>query len=179
AIVLLDAKKNGVLRRLQLTPMKPLQIYTGFLAGRCVIVLAHLLVLSLVAIALFRAQILSSVPAAIFVVVLGILCFMPMAGVVAMLSPSFEAGNIIIQLLNFPMAFLCGVFFRNENMPHILQAVVKFMPLTYLVDLMRGTIQAGLPLNRFPLQIAVLSAWSAASLIVIALSGRVKALSRN
>ncbi len=179
AVVLLDAKKNGVLRRLQLTPMKPLQIYTGFLAGRCVIVLAHLLVLSLVAIALFRAQILSSVPAAIFVVVLGILCFMPMAGVVAMLSPSFEAGNIIIQLLNFPMAFLCGVFFRNENMPHILQAVVKFMPLTYLVDLMRGTIQAGLPLNRFPLQIAVLSAWSAASLIVIALSGRVKALSQN
>jgi len=179
AVVLLDAKKNGVLRRLQLTPMKPLQIYSGFLAGRCVIVLAHLLVLALVAVVVFRAQILSSVPSAVFVVLLGTLCFMSMAGVVALLSPSFEAGNIIIQLLNFPMAFLCGVFFRNENMPHFLQSLVKFMPLTYLVDLMRGTIQAGLPLNRFPLQIGVLAGWSAASVMVMALAGRVKTLSRD
>jgi len=102
-----------------------------------------------------------------------------MAGVVALFSPSFEAGNIIIQLLNFPMAFLCGVFFRNENMPQILQSLVKFMPLTYLVDLMRGTIQAGLPLSKFPLQIAVLSGWTAASLILMTLAGRVKALSRD
>jgi ABC-2 type transport system permease protein len=167
AVVLLDAKRSGVLRRLEVTPLTPMQLFAGFLVGRCAIVLLHLAVLTSVAVLFFQAQILASISSLLVAVIIGLVCFMSMGAVVGFLAPSFESGAIITQLLNFPMAFLCGVFFRNENMPHALQWFVKLMPLTYFVDLMRGLIQAGLPLSRFGLQITVLGAWSAVSLIIL------------
>jgi ABC-2 type transport system permease protein len=174
AVVLLDAKRIGVLRRLQLTPIRPLHWFGGFLAGRCIIVLLHLLVLTGVALVGFHIHILASVGQMFACLSLGMFCFMAMAGAIAILSPSFEAGAVITQLLNFPMSFLCGVFFRNEDLPHSLMWLIKLLPLTYLVNVMRGTIHAGLPLRNFSFDIGVLLAWSLGSLLVFAIAARIK-----
>jgi ABC-2 type transport system permease protein len=165
AVVLLDAQKNGIIRRMRVTPVRQYQIYGGFLLGRTLIVVLQLIILALIGILGFRVHIVSSLYSLAFVVFLGTMTFMAMAGVIALYSHSVEAGVLTTQLLSFPMAFLSGVFFRNENVPRGILWLVKILPLTYLTDLMRGTIMLGLPLKEFSVDITVLSSW------FVALSG--------
>ena len=44
----------------------------------------------------------------------------------------------IINVVSFPMMFLSGVFFPVTSLPPMLRSIVHFLPLTSLVDGVRG-----------------------------------------
>ncbi len=70
-----------------------------------------------------------------------------------------ESANGILQIVQFPMMFLSGIFFPLELLPSVLQPVVKVIPLTYLGDLLRGVL-VGIPYNYGPsVSLLVLGAW--------------------
>lgn len=171
ASFLLSAKKMGVLRRLQLTPLNSVQLVSGFIFGRCGIVLFQLAVLFAVAKACFHVHVLASWSTVLAEVALGVICFMSLSSAVAMLAPSVEAGVITTQLLNFPMAFLCGVFFPNGNLPGIASFFARILPLTYYVNLLRGTMQGGEPLSKLTTDIAVLAGWTAVFMLLCIWAG--------
>lgn len=165
-LVLLEARERGVLRRLQLTPLPSASILGSFLAGRFLVVALHILVLVLVATLGFRAHILAAPWELVVLVVLGTLSFMAIGVMVVLVAPSFESANLIVQMCSLPMSFLCGVFFKVEAMPKVLQWLAQALPLTYLVDLIRGTVTLGVPLAAYPRQLAALAAWLAAAVVV-------------
>jgi len=167
-VVLLHAKKIGVLRRLRLTPVSSLQLFGGFISGRLLVVLLHLLALGLVAVLGFGAQVLSPWFALAATVALGCITFMALGVMLAVIAPSFEAGNLMVQLLSFPMSFLCGVFFKIESMPAYVAWLPKVLPLTYLVETMRGLITLGAPIASYRVDLGVLAGWLAAALLVAA-----------
>lgn len=165
-IVLLEARERGVLRRLQLTPLPNATILGSFLSGRFLVVALHLLVLVLVATLGFQAQILAAPWELAVVVLLGTVSFMALGLMLILLSPTFESANLIVQMFSLPMSFLCGVFFEVDSMPQLLQWVAKALPLTYLVDMIRGTVTLGVPLTAYPTQMLVLVVWGVISSLV-------------
>lgn len=171
-IVLLHAKSIGVLRRLRLTPLGSLHILGGFITGRLLVVALHLVVLVLVAVLGFHAEILASWWDLAVAVLLGTATFMSLGLSVAMLAPSYESGNLIVQALSLPMSFLCGVFFEVESIPAAIRWLPEVLPLTYLVDAIRGLVNLGLPLSSFGSELLVLAGWLTGSLLVCALSLR-------
>jgi ABC-2 type transport system permease protein len=64
------------------------------------------------------------------------------------------------------MSFLCGIFFKVDQIPAFLRWIPKVLPLTYLVDLMRGIANAGTSLFSDPTGLSILTVWLAAPLLV-------------
>ena len=99
-------------------------------------------------------------------VILGALTFIAIGYMVAAFSKNQESASGISSLINFPMMFLSGLFFPVEFVPQFLQPVIAAIPLTYLVDAIRQIMIGTNPLYPMPLDIGVLFAWFAGTLVV-------------
>lgn len=171
-VVVLQAKKMGVLRRLRLTPISSAQLFSGFISARLLVVVLHLVALGLVAVLGFGAQILAPWVELLAGVCVGCITFISLGLMLAVLAPSFESGNLMVQLFSLPMTFLCGIFFKVSAMPEYLHWLPKVLPLTYLADMMRGMISLGTPLSSFRTELAVLAGWLAVAMVIAAFGVR-------
>ena len=70
-----------------------------------------------------------------------------------------EGALPIIQIIQFPMLFLSGIFFPVEIMPDFMRPIIAIIPLTYLGDALRQVMVEATPLYPLILDIGVLSAW--------------------
>ena len=83
-----------------------------------------------------------------------------------------EAANGIVQVIQFPMMFLSGVFFPIEIMPSILRPVAAILPLTYLGDALRQVMVNGSAFAPLAVDLAVLGGWLVVCLAIAARSFR-------
>jgi ABC-2 type transport system permease protein len=60
-----------------------------------------------------------------------------------------------------PMWVLSGVFFASSNFPDLMQPFIQALPLTALIDALRGVMNEGLPLRALWSELAILAAWGA------------------
>lgn len=171
-VVVLHAKQVGILRRLQLTPMGPATLLGGFISGRLIVVLIHLVVLALVAVLGFGTDIRASWGELALALLLGSAAFMSLGIMLAIVAPSFEGGNLMIQMLSLPMSFLCGIFFKLESIPDFMAWLPAALPLTYLVTMLRGMINYGTPIASFQTELWVLGGWLVATLAISLLFAR-------
>jgi ABC-2 type transport system permease protein len=65
-----------------------------------------------------------------------------------------------------PMMFFSGVFFPTESLPKVLAVSVKYLPLTPMLDAMRGVVLEGDPFWDYPAKLAILGAWIVGTAIV-------------
>ena len=72
----------------------------------------------------------------------------------------------IIQIIQFPMLFLSGIFFPIEFMPDFMRPIIAIIPLTYLGDAFRQVMVDATPLYPLSLDIAVLGAWLVVCMIL-------------
>jgi ABC-type polysaccharide/polyol phosphate export permease len=94
-------------------------------------------------------------------VVLANLTFLNLGFIVGSLAKTVNAANGLANAVAMPMMFLSGVFFPTDTLPAILAAVVKYLPLSPMLEAMRGVLLDARPLWEFPGQLALLAAWVA------------------
>ncbi len=131
-------RESGILRRLRTTPISPLtilaaQVFVLLLAsaaGMGLLIIAGKLVYGL----RFDGNALSY--AAGFV--LSSVSFMAFGFILAGLMPSARTAQIVALALLYPMLFLCGAGYPREFLPESILKVSEFLPLTYVVTLLRG-----------------------------------------
>jgi len=171
-VVLLQAKKNGVLRRLRLTPINGAQLFGGFVSARLLIVGLHILALGAVAVFGFDARVGGSWIELALAIAIGCTTFISLGMMLAVVAPTLEAGNLIVQLFSLPMSFLCGIFFKISALPDYLSWLPAVLPLTYLAEMMRGMVNLGKPLSHYVPQLAILGGWFAAALLISLFAAR-------
>jgi ABC-2 type transport system permease protein len=71
-----------------------------------------------------------------------------------------------LNLVRFPMMFLCGVFIPFEALPVSLQAIARLLPLTYSVELLRQAATGSVILQTLLLDIAALTLFLLALLLL-------------
>lgn len=76
----------------------------------------------------------------IFPIILTSFFFSSLSMIVTTISPSYEFFSYYFTLIISPMFLLSGVFFPVETLPHSIQKIAWFMPLTYAVDSCRKLI---------------------------------------
>ncbi|RJX21151.1 MAG: multidrug ABC transporter permease [Ammonifex sp.] len=95
------------------------------------------------------------------VILLTCLLFAALGVVAAMTAPSHEDMANFSTFVILPMAFLCGTFFRAENLPGVVADIVYALPLTHTSYALRALAAGkGLPL----VSLAVLTGYAAACL---------------
>ena len=66
------------------------------------------------------------------------LSFFAIGFVLASLMPTARTAQVVGMVLLYPMLFLSGAGFPRELLPETIKKVSTFLPLTYVVTLLRG-----------------------------------------
>lgn len=154
-----ELKKMGILRRLHTTPLRVWQYFLSAMLSNAVTGLLSVAVMLVVAIAVFHLHVVGNIiELALFVafgiiVVLGI--GLALGGWAKNERQAAPLGNIIV----FPMMFLTGTFFPRFLMPHWLQNVTTFMPLTPVIDGSRMILAEGKSLFDLGPQLGIMAVW--------------------
>jgi ABC-2 type transport system permease protein len=131
-------REKGVLRRLRTTPVNPLTVlaaqvivlYLMTVFGMVLLVIAGKLVYNLH----FGGNILSVLAG----FTLSSLSFFGLGFILASIMPTARTAQIVGMVLLYPMLFLSGAGFPRELLPETIKKVSTFLPLTYVVNLLRG-----------------------------------------
>lgn len=154
-----ELKKMGILRRLHTTPLRVWQYFLANMFGNAVTGLMSIAVMFVVAMAVFHLKVVGNLfELAIFlaygiIVILGI--GLALGGWAKNERQAAPLGNIIV----FPMMFLTGVFFPRFLMPHWLQGITTYMPLTPVIDGARMILTEGKGLLDLGSQLGIMTIW--------------------
>jgi ABC-2 type transport system permease protein len=135
---------SGFFDKLRVAPIPRLSIVAGLLATDAVRLAGHVLVVSVVALAL-GAKLVTGVPGLLVMMLLGGVFGAMWSGIalnVALRTRNAEitgASNVLI----FPLYFGSTAFVPHDLLPSWLQAVNKVNPVSYLVDAMRTIMLQG------------------------------------
>jgi ABC-2 type transport system permease protein len=87
--------------------------------------------------------------------ILGSLSFFGIGFILAGTLPTARTAQIVAMVLMYPMLILSGAAWPRELMPATVQKISAFVPLTYVVNLLRG-LWIGQPWGDHLLDVAVL-----------------------
>ena len=131
-------REKGVLRRLRTTPIRPLFVLLAQVIVVFVMTALGMLLLVIVGKLVYDVHWTGNVPSMLAGFVLSSLSFFGIGFILASVMPTMRTAWIVGMVLLYPMMFLSGAFFAVELLPAGVQKVSAFMPLTYVVQLLRG-----------------------------------------
>src|SRR4029450_4401936 len=73
---------------------------------------------------------------------------------------TIEAISGLMNLFSLPLWVLSGVFFSSSNFPSVTQPFIKVLPLTALVDAMRGVVLEGSSLAALRTELVIMTSWA-------------------
>lgn len=166
AIVLVIRREAGILKRLRATPL-PAPAYIAALLSAFLAAFA-LEVVCLLALGrlLFHVALPHHPLSLVFVLVLGAVAFCGLGVGVTALIKSAEGASAVVNAIYLPMAFISGSFFSPHSYPAFLRWIADVLPLTYFLRLVRNVMLHGHDIWSQGTNVAVLSAWGVAGLIV-------------
>lgn len=166
--VLVRYRKNGVLKRLQATPIKPLTFLTAQIASRFFIVIISNAVIFIGAWLLLDLVFIGKALDLLLVACLGTITMISLALLIASRTNSEELAGGLLNATTWPMMFLSGIWFALDNTPSYVQALANIFPLTHLVDAARNIMINGASLFDVLPQLAALLITSLICLLLAA-----------
>lgn len=169
AVPLVAQREKLILKRLSATPLRRWTLVGSNVVLRLLIGLVQAALIMGIGVSVFGVQVLGALWLLAGLVILGALTFTSIGYVVASFARTEESANGIVQVIQFPMMFLSGVFFPLEIMPSVLRPVATILPLTYLGDALRQVMVNGSPYAPLPVDVGVLAGWL---IVCLAISAR-------
>jgi ABC-2 type transport system permease protein len=156
---IVNARTKKLLKRLIATPMSR----SHYLASHVLSRLAFLALESTVLVAFgwlaFGVVVRGSIAALAAIAVIGALSFGGLALLVSSRARTIEAVSGLLNVVMLPMWVLSGVFFAASNFPDVMQPFIQALPLTALIDALRGVVNEGSSLAAVTGEIGILTAW--------------------
>jgi ABC-2 type transport system permease protein len=148
-------REKGILRRLRTTPVSPLVVLVAQVIVVFAMIALGVLLLIAVGMLVYRVRFEGNAFSLLGGFVLSSLSFFGIGFTLAGAMPTTRSAWVVGMVLMYPMMFLSGAFFTVELLPAAVQKVSAFMPLTYVVNLLRG-LWAGQPWGDHLLDVGVL-----------------------
>ncbi|MGI9519268.1 MAG: ABC transporter permease [Pirellulaceae bacterium] len=157
---IVDMRIRKLLKRFLATPMKKTHFLMGVMASRLVFMIPEMIVLIVFARFAFGVQIYGNWLAIIVVVLLGAVQFSGIGLLVASRSKTLESVSGLMNLVMLPMWMMSGIFFSYERFPEFLWPVIKLLPLTPLIDSLRGLMSEGVSLASLWPEMICMTVWA-------------------
>lgn len=166
AFAFVSYKSTGALRRLQVTPTHPINFLIGQSIARLIIGILQVGLLLFLGVRFFHVHMLGSIEAFLAVETLGVIMFLMFGFAIAGWAKDENQAAPVSQLITFPMIFLSGVFFPTTGLPAWLARIVKYLPLTYLVDSARRIANEGATLWQVRGDLLGMTVWMLLVLVI-------------
>lgn len=159
ALPMVEWREKQVLKRFGATPLRRSTLVISQVIYRLVLAVMQTLIIIAIAYFVFDVEVVGSWLMLFILVILGTLTFVSIGYLVVSRAKTVEGAMPIIQLIQFPMLFLSGIFFPIDFMPDFMRPIVSAMPLTYLGDAFRQIMVDATPLHSLIMDIAILAGW--------------------
>ncbi|MEA4890360.1 MAG: ABC transporter permease [Clostridiaceae bacterium] len=131
-------REKGVLRRLRTTPISPISI----LAAQVIVIFAMTLLgmffLIIAGKLVYQVKFEGNALSVLGGFILSSFSFFGLGFILAGVMPNARTAQIVGMVCLYPMLFLSGAGFPRELLPDSIKKISTFLPLTYVVNLLRG-----------------------------------------
>ncbi len=158
-------RENGVLRRLRTTPVSPLIVMTAQVVVVFAMTSLGMLLLLIAGKLVYHVEFAGNAFSMLAGFILGSLSFFGLGFILAGTMPTARTAQVVGMVLLYPMLIFSGAAWPRELMPASIQKISTFVPLTYVVNLLRG-LWIGEPWGKHLLDIGVLAAMLLLGIIV-------------
>jgi ABC-2 type transport system permease protein len=141
--VIVRYRKNGFLKRLKATPLRPFEFLLAQMVSRLLLIQTITIAVYAGCNYLIHFQMRGSYANLFLISLLGAICLISLGLLVASRLSSEELAGGILNLITWPMMLLSGVWFSLEGTNPIVRKISWFLPLTHLVDGARAIMTEG------------------------------------
>jgi ABC-type multidrug transport system permease subunit len=160
---IVTARTRKLLKRLVATPMSRTHYLSSFVLSRLVFLALESVVLVGFSWLVFGVAVHGSLTTLALVCLVGAMAFGGMALLVCSRARTIEAVSGLLNLVMLPMWVLSGIFFASTNFPDVMQPFIQALPLTALIDALRGIVNEGLTLANVAGELVILMVWGSTS----------------
>jgi len=154
-----ELKKQGILRRLHTTPLKVWQYFVATMISQALIGLVSLAVMFAVALSVFHLTVVGNWLEIIVYLVFSIIVILGIGLAMGGWAKNERQAAPLSNIIVFPMLFLSGTFFPRFLMPHWLQTVSNYLPLTPVIDGIRMIVTEGKHLVNLGPELGLMALW--------------------
>lgn len=138
AITTSSHREAGILRRFRATPMRPSLYIAADLTANLIMVLVGMTGMLAVASGVYRTQFEGRIVSVALAVVLSGTAMFAIGYLIAGIAPNARTAQVVGMVVSYPVLFLSGATIPLEMMPASVDVISDFLPLTYVVRLIRG-----------------------------------------
>ncbi|WP_317930642.1 ABC transporter permease [Halioxenophilus sp. WMMB6] len=166
--VIVRYRKNGVLKRLQASPVRPIEFLTAQVLSRFIINIGVCTLVFITADLVLDFVMLGSYLTLLLVAGLGILSLLSLGLIIASRLASEELANGLLNVFVFPMMLMSEVWFPLDGAPRWMVYFSDFLPLTHMVQAARAVMLDGATLMQVSNHLLILAGMTALFLLVSA-----------
>ena len=155
------ARSRKLLKRMVATPMRRSHFLASLVLSRLAFLGLEMLALLAFARWVFGVGNAGGLAALAAVALAGALAFGGIGLLTASRTRTIEGVSGIMNVVMVPMWICSGVFFAVTNFPDAAQPVIRLLPLTALIDALRGVMLTGHPLTGVGPELGLLAGWGA------------------
>jgi ABC-type multidrug transport system permease subunit len=158
--VVVRYRKNGFLKRLRATPLRPSEFIVAQVASRLLLVLAVTAFVYTGTHLILDTRMEGSYFALIMVTIVGCIAMVSLGLMIAARVTSEELAGGLLNMISWPMMILSGVWFSLESAGETVQNLAKLFPLTHILDSARAVMLDGATLVDVAPSLVMLTALS-------------------
>jgi ABC-2 type transport system permease protein len=136
-------REQGTIEQLVVTPIQSWELITGKLVPYSVIAFISLAEILVIGTLWFGVPIRGSIPLLLTTSFLFLLTTLGLGLFISTIAKSQQEAMLLTFVINLPGIFLSGFFFPLEAMPPFLQFLSYFIPLRYMLIILRGIVLKG------------------------------------
>lgn len=141
--VIVRYRKNGVLKRLQATPLSAFEFLLAQVISRMTLIISISILLFIVCQWLIQFPMHGSYLLLLFIYISGALSLISLGLVMAARITTEELANGVLNFISWPMMLLSGVWFSLEGTQPWIQKLSLLFPLTHVTDAARRVMNEG------------------------------------
>jgi ABC-2 type transport system permease protein len=154
-----ELKKQGILRRLHTTPLRTWQYFMATMFSQAVTGVISIGIQFAVAIGVFHLKINGDYPEIFIYTIYSIFMILGLGLAIGGWAKNERQAAPLSNIIVFPMLFLSGTFFPRFLMPHWLQTITTYLPLTPVIDGLRLLTTEGKHLTQIGPQLGLVTIW--------------------
>ena len=141
--VVVRYRKNGFLKRLRATPLRPQEFIVAQVASRLLLVLVVTAFVYTATHLILDTRMEGSYLTLLVVTVVGCISMVSLGLLIAARATSEELAGGLLNMISWPMMILSGVWFSLEGAGPAVQGLAKIFPLTHILDAARAVMLDG------------------------------------
>ena len=159
AVALANYREKKLLRRIRVSPLRPRTFFAAQVSAYLMLSLVQAATILGLGSVVMRVSISGNLFTIGLLILISNIVFLNLGFIVGAFSKTGAAASGMGNVIVLPLVMFSGVFFTIETLPAVVTNVVRFLPLTPMVEILRGITLSDKPFMDFPLEFGIIAVW--------------------